>query len=242
MVVVPAGRFLMGSPPDEPERVDNEGPRHEVTITKPFAIGRFAVTFEEWDMAQADKDWQSVTGLAPRKPKHQGRGRVDRPVVDVSWNDAKAYTKWLSHKTGKDYRLPSEAEWEYSCRAGTTTPFWWGETITPEQANYNGNFPYAGGEKGEYRGKTLPVKSFDPNPWGLYQVHGNVWEWCEDDRRSYGSSDPVADPVGSLDSAQRALRGGSWLSGARYVRAADRGAVARDYRDNRFGFRCARVL
>ena len=115
-------------------------------------------------------------------PSDQGWGRGDRPVINVSvnWDDAEAYLKWLHCKTGKDYRLPSEAEWEYAARAGTTTPFWWGATITPDQANYDGNYPYAGGAKGQYRQKTLPVKSFDPNPWGLYQVHGNVWEWVQD--------------------------------------------------------------
>ena len=181
MVVVPAGSFLMGSPPDEPERSDDEGPQHKVTIAKPFAIGRFALTFAEWDAVQQDTDWQGITGRAARQPKDYGPGRGDRPVVDVDWGDAKAYVKWLSRKVGKDYRLPSEAEWEYACRAGTTTPFWWGSSITPEQANYDGNYTYAGGgKKGEYRQKTLPVKSFQPNPWGLYQVHGNVWEWVED--------------------------------------------------------------
>jgi formylglycine-generating enzyme required for sulfatase activity len=237
MVVVPAGSFLMGSPADEPDHYENQGPQHEVTITKPFAIGRFAVTFAEWDAAQEDKDWRPVTGLAPRKPKDFGWGRGDRPVIDVSWDDAEAYTKWLSHKTGKDYGLPSEAEWEYACRAGTATPFWWGKSITPEQANYDGNYPYDGGEKGEYRGKTLPVKSFEPNPWGLYQMHGNVWEWCADGLRSY-TAEPVPDPVGPLKDALRALRGGSWNDGASYVRAANRYESVRGSRLLLIGFRC----
>ena len=143
MVIVLSGSFMMGSPADEPEReswrAGCESPQHKVTIAKPFAVGRFAVTFDEWEAAQQDKDWQAVTGRAARQPKDYGWGTGDRPVIDVDWEDAKAYTTWLSAKTGKGYRLPSEAEWEYVCRAGTTTPFWWGSSITPEQANYDGN-------------------------------------------------------------------------------------------------------
>ncbi len=227
----------MGSPPDEPERGDDEGPQHEVTISKPFAIGRFAVTFEEWDFAQGDKDWEAIAGRPPREPYDHGWGRANRPVIDVSWDDAEAYMKWLSHKTGRNYRLPSEAEWEYACRAGTATPFWWGSSISTEQANYDGNYPYDGGKKGEYRGKTLPVKSFEPNPWGLYQVHGNVWEWCADGPRSY-TAEPVTDPSGPLVSPSRALRGGSWRSDARYARAANRRRRGRGCRYNDIGFRC----
>jgi formylglycine-generating enzyme required for sulfatase activity len=237
MVAVPAGRFMMGSPPDEPERRDGEGPQHEVTISKRFAIGRFAVTFEEWDFAQGDKDWKAVTGRPPREPDDYGWGRADRAVIDVSWDDAEAYMKWLSHKTGRNYRLPSEAEWEYACRAGRATPFWWGNTIAPGQANYDGRHPYDGGQKGEYQRRTLPVKSFEPNPWGLYQVHGNVWEWCADGRRNY-TDEPVTDPVGSLDIASRALRGGSWRDDAGFARAAFRLECVRGNGSRLIGFRC----
>lgn len=241
MIEVPAGQFLMGSPPDEPGRDDGGGPQHLVTISQPFAVGRFPVTFDEWDFAQADKDWRRITGIKPRKPDDQGWGRGGWPVIDVSWNDAQAYAKWLSQKAGKAYRLLSEAEWEYVARAGTTTPFWWGDTITPTQANYNGNYVYeGGGKKGEYRKKTMPVRSFDPNPWGLYQVHGNVWEWCKDGLRTYEAA-PAADPVGPLVGARRALRGGSWVDDARDVRAARRDAFGRGIRSDFIGFRCARV-
>ncbi len=119
-------------------------------------------------------------GCGGRKPGDRSWSRGGRPVINVSREDAKAYVAWLSKNTGKQYWLQSEAEWEYAARAGTTTPFWWGDTITTDQANYNGNYPYNGGAKGEFRWKTLPVRSFKPNPWGLYQVHGNVWEWVED--------------------------------------------------------------
>jgi formylglycine-generating enzyme required for sulfatase activity len=244
MVVVPAGWFMMGSPPDEPKRFDSEGPQHKVTFAKPFAVGRYAVTFAEWDTAQRDKDWQAITERAARQPNDYGWGRADRPVVDVDWNDAKAYAKWLSAKTGKVYRLPSEAEWEYVCRAGKTTPFWWGSSITPEQANYDGTAaPYkGGGQKGEYRQKTLPVKSFEPNPWGLYQVHGNVWEWCEDlwhDNYHGAPEDGSARTTGG--GAFRALRGGSWNSNPGNLRAASR-VGSHGSRNGNAGFRLARTL
>jgi len=218
MVVIPPGKFLMGSPEKEPGRFGDEGPEHEVTISKSFAIGRYAVTFEEWDYAQSDKDWRRITGLEPRKPEDEGWGRGNRPVIDVSWDDAHAYMKWLSAKTGHEYRLPYEAEWEYAARAGTETPFWWGASITPDQANYDGNYPYGDSKKGEFRGRILPVDRFEPNPWGLYQVQGNVWEWCADDRREYGEV-AVARP--------------SWFPGERPARASRRLMVLR-------GAQCAR--
>ncbi len=245
MVVVPAGSFPMGSPPDEPERFDYESPQHKVIIAKPFAIGRFAATFADWDAAQQDKDWQAITGRAARRPMDWGWGRGDRPVIDVDWNDAKAYTKWLSARTGKDYRLPSEAEWEYACRAGTVTPFWWGSSITPEQANYDGSAdPYkGGGEKGEYRQKTLPVKSLEPNPWALYQVHGNVWEWCEDcwnDNYNGASGDGRASATGNV--GFRVLRGGSWYFNPQDLRSAFRYVNGPGFRSYGVGFRVSRTL
>ncbi len=140
------------------------------------------------------------------------------PIVGISWDDARAYVAWLSKASGASYRLPSEAEWEYACRAGSVTPFWWGSSISPHQANYDGNYTYeGGGSRGEYRKRTVPAKHFDANPWGLYQVHGNVWEWCEDLWH-----DSYADKPGSLkasgaawttgDGGPRVLRGGSWGS------------------------------
>jgi formylglycine-generating enzyme required for sulfatase activity len=162
MVVIPAGSFMMGASADEPGRLSPEGPQHGVTIARPFAVGKYAVTFAEWDACVADG------GCDGYKPEDQGWGRGDRPAINIKWEDAQSYVKWLSGKTGKTYRLPSEAEREYFTRAGTTTPFWWGSSITPDQANYNGGAdPYKGGAKGELRQKTVPVKSFTPNPWGL---------------------------------------------------------------------------
>ena len=171
MVVVPAGEFWMGS--KDGEGNEDERPRHKVTIAKPFAVGRYAVTFDEWDAARA-------AGGVSHDPACQFRGRGRRPVVNVSWDDAQAYIEWLWSKTGQRYRLLSEAEWEYCCRAGTETQYWWGDEISTKQANYDGNYTSGKGAEDEYSPKTLPVNSFRPNPWGLYQVHGNVWEWCQD--------------------------------------------------------------
>jgi len=166
-------------------------------------------------------------------------------VVRINWDDANAYVRWLDEKSGgKGYRLLSEAEWEYVARAGTTTPFWWGSSITPKQANYDGNFTYAGGgAKGEYRKRTVPVDSFEPNPWGLYQVHGNVWEWCEDcwnENYDGAPDDGLAWTTG--DCVGRVLRGGSrddfpWL-----LRSAYRISGSPGSRSNVLGFRLARTL
>jgi len=264
MVVLPAGTFIMGSGdgetpvqtldgsrgdvlPEEGDRHELGGPPHEVAIPQPFAVGRFAVTFAEWDAAQADHDWQRVTGLEPRKPFDRRWGRGNRPVIEVSWDDAQAYVKWLSAKTGKTYRLLSEAEWEYAARAGTRGPFSFDGPLTTDKANYNGNFSYAGSPKGEYRERTIPVDSFQPNPWGLYQVHGNVWEWVEDCWNGSYSDKPddlkasgAAWTTGDCD--RRVLRGGSWDFDPSYLRSAGRIRSNRVYQDIDLGFRLARTL
>jgi formylglycine-generating enzyme required for sulfatase activity len=264
MVVVPAGTFIMGSGdgetpvemldgsrgdvlPKEEGRDNHEGPQHEVTIPQPFAVGRYAVTFEEWDAAQGDADWQRVTGLEPRTPDDEGWGRGKRPVINVSWNDSRAYAKWLSEETGKTYRLLSEAEWEYAARAGTTGPFSFDGPITTDKANYDGDYSYAGSPKGEDRGRTVPVDSFQPNPWGLYQVHGNVWEWVEDCWNDSYSDKPDSLKVsGSAWTAgncdYRLLRGGSWGLNPQLLRSASRVWNFRVYRGNYIGFRLARTL
>ncbi len=173
MVVVPAGSFLMGSPKSEDGNDGTEGPQHEVKIPRSFAIGKFEVTFAEWDACVA-------AGGCKYRPGDQGWGRGKRPVINVSWNHVtKEYLPWLSRKTGKTYRLPTEAEWEYAARAGTTTPFSTGETITPSQANFDGNHTYGGSARGISREKTIVVGSFQANAFGLYDVHGNVWEWVQ---------------------------------------------------------------
>lgn len=136
-------------------------------------VYRVAVTFDEWDAARA-------AGAELPEASDEDWGRGNRPVMNVSPEDAEAYCRWLSERTGQTYRLPSEAEWEYACRAGTDTPFWWGSSVSTEQANYDGNFIYGDGTKGEYREQTVPVDSFEPNSRGLCQMHGNVYEWCAD--------------------------------------------------------------
>jgi formylglycine-generating enzyme required for sulfatase activity len=238
LVVAPAGSFMMGSPASEPQRANDET-QVGATIARPFAVGRFAVTFAEWDACVADG------GCKGYRPDDRGWGRDRRPVINVSWNDAKLYIDWLNAKTGKTYRLLSEAEREYVTRAGTTTPFWWGATITPKQANYDGSAePYkGGGTKGEYRGKTVPVDSFEANPWGLFNVHGNVWDWTEDCWSDSNQGNPGNGSARTTgDCGRRVVRGGSWDNIPQSLRAANRYGDAPDVRYDILGFRLARTL
>jgi formylglycine-generating enzyme required for sulfatase activity len=231
MVVIPGGRFLMGSPPDELERGSDER-QHEAEV-KRFAIGKYAVTFEEYDHFAKTTDRE--------KPGDQGWGRGQRPVINVSWQDAVAYAEWLSQQTGQAYRLPTEAEWEYAARAGTTTPFYFGSTISTDQANYDGNYTYGDGRKGVYRKKTVEVGQFPANAWGLYDMHGNVWEWtCSEYDEGYGGAELrcLDNDAGGL----RVLRGGSWLHLPRGLRAAYRPGLDPVYRSDSSGFRPARNL
>ena len=160
------------------------------------------------------------------------------PVEQVSWDDIQKFLIELNKLPDLNARLPSEAEWEYACRAGTTTPFSFGDNITPEQVNYDGNNPYNNGEKGLYREKTVPVKSLPPNDWGLYEMHGNVYEWCNDWYGDY-SSEAVINPTGAIEGASRVLRGGSWSRSARYARSAYRHHGTPVFRNRYFGFRVA---
>jgi formylglycine-generating enzyme required for sulfatase activity len=227
MVVLPAGSFVMGSPPSEYGRGSDEGPQHSVTFAQTFAVGRFSVTFDEWDACVADG------GCGRYSPPDQGWGRGRRPVTSVSLYDAKAYLTWLSRRTGATYRLPSEAEREYFTRAGTTTPYWWGSTISPDQANYRGSV-----------NQSLPVDSFLPNPWGLYQVHGNVSEWtgdCLHDNYVGAPTDGSAWTEPGCDLPVR--RGGSMGSPPNALRSAARGFRAHPAdREPYLGFRVVRPL
>jgi formylglycine-generating enzyme required for sulfatase activity len=243
MVVVPAGSFMMGSPQTEP-RLANESPLHKVTIDKPFAVGRHAVTrgqFAAFVMATSHKvDGADKTWRNPGFPQDDSH-----PVTCVNWDDAKAYISWLAAATDKAYRFLTEAEWEYSARAGTTTPFWWGSSITPAQANYDGNRVYApGGMTGEYRKGTVPVGDFKANDWGLYNVHGNVWEWCEDVWHDNYVGAPTDGSAwlqgGSGDS--RVARGGAWYYHPGGLRSAQRHVFATYNRLDFVGFRVARTL
>jgi formylglycine-generating enzyme required for sulfatase activity len=235
MVAVPKGSFTMGSPPNEPQRVENEA-QVRITIAAPFAVGKYSVTFDEWDTCVANG------GCNGYKPDDQGWGRSKHPVINVNWDDAKAYVSWLSRKTGKSYRLLSEAEREYVTRAGTTTPFWWGSSITSKQANRPESFSYKEDSKG-YGQRTLPVDNFEANPWGLYQVHGNVYEWTEDCWNESNAGNPGDGSArASGDCSVRVIRGGSWSYMPALIRSAARGW--RDTGDRIFsvGFRVARTL
>ena len=235
LVVIPAGEFTMGSPTNEPSRSDNEGPQRRVKVSG-FLAGRYEVTYEQWDACVA-------AGGCSHKPEDRGWGRGQRPVIKVSWEDAQQYVKWLSGKTGKGYRLLSEAEWEYVARAGTSTPFWTGQMISAAQANFDGRYTYNGSEKGEYRQKTVPVGSFGANAFGLYDTAGNVREWVQDvwhDNYSGAPSDGGAWMSGG-DQTRRVLRGGSWDYFPLVLRSAIRNRYSPDYRDDDTGFRIART-
>ncbi|MTJ08901.1 bifunctional serine/threonine-protein kinase/formylglycine-generating enzyme family protein [Anabaena sp. UHCC 0204] len=230
MVEIPAGTFYMGSPENEAKRRDNESPQHEVTVPS-FFIGKYPLT---------QAQYQAIIGSNPAYFKGNGSTPLTnhRPVEQVSWNDAVAFCQKLSQNTGKNYKLPSEAQWEYACRAGTTTPFYFGESITPDLVNYNGDYAYAAAPKGKYRKQTTDVGTFPPNAFGLYDMHGNVWEWCEDDWQENYINAPINGiALTRLGNNPRLLRGGSWNSIASYCRAADRYRDARGIRYDFLGFR-----
>jgi formylglycine-generating enzyme required for sulfatase activity len=233
MVVVPAGEFTMGSPNTEMYR--GSEPQHRVSFAKPFALGKYEVTFDEWQACVADGGCGGFT------PDDQGWGKGKHPVVAVSWDDAKAYVTWLSRKTGKHYRLPSESEWEYAARAGATTPFAFGPTINSEQANYDGRTAFGDGKTGVFREKTMPVGSFKPNAFGLYDMHGNVWEWIEDCwSEEYDARTPLnGAPLLSGSCGGRVMRGGSWEDYAGDVRSAARVGSGREEQSWADGFRVA---
>jgi formylglycine-generating enzyme required for sulfatase activity len=224
MVKIPGGNFTMGSPSSEKNRGDDEGPQHLVRI-QPFFMGKYPVT---------QAQYQAIIGKNPSNFKGD-----DRPVEQVTWHDAVEFCARLSQKTGRQYRLPSEAEWEYACRAGTTTPFYFRETITPELANYDGNYIYGSGSKGKYRQKTTNVGSFKPNNFGLYDMHGNVWEWCADHWHGNYDGAPTDGSawIEGGDASRRVLRGGSWDYNPVYCRSAYRGHLNPDFAYYYIGFR-----
>ncbi|MEL6979337.1 MAG: formylglycine-generating enzyme family protein [Pseudomonadota bacterium] len=236
MARIPGGRFVMGSSLTEPGRAADEGLVRQVAVA-PFALGVFEVSFAEWDACVA------AGGCNGYSPSANGWGRGERPAINVSWRDAEAYIDWLNDQVpGDPYRLPSEAEWEYAARAGTTTPFWWGAAITPGQANYDGRLIYAGGgERGPFRGGTEPVDAFEPNPFGLHQMHGNVSEWVRDCASlSYTGAPKDSRAWRGGDCAQAGLRGGAWDSPPGFLRSAERGFLHKDIRYDSLGFRIAR--
>jgi eukaryotic-like serine/threonine-protein kinase len=239
MVEIPGGGFTMGSPANEADRSNDEGPPHQVTTTG-FNMGKFEVTQAQWravaSLPKVGRD------LDPDPSKFKGD---NLPVEQVSWEDAMEFCVRLSEANGRTYRLPSEAEWEYACRAGTTTALAFGETVTPELVNYDGNYPYgsaANGSaaKGTYRETTTAAGSAGyPNAFGLYDMHGNLWEWCMDYWHESYSGAPTDGSSWQRggDASLRVLRGGSWYSSASSCRSASRRRLSPDYRDDNLGFR-----
>ena len=252
MVVVPAGSFAMGSPSNEKARDNNEGPQHQVTITRSFAFGKFEVTVDQFvafvqetghdtgstcDIWQ-DGKWAERSGYSWRKPGFAQSG--SHPAACLSWDDAKAYLSWLSRKTGKIYRLPAEAEWEYAARAGTETEYWWGNEMKSGMAIcYDSDSRWSGKQ-------TSPVGSFQPNPFGLYDTAGNVWEWVEDcwhhDYKKAPTDGSAWLEANRGNCGQRVLRGGSCFGGPDNLRASNRNLIYADGRSNDIGFRVAQDL
>ncbi len=222
---IPAGTFMMGSPVDEPERGKGEA-QHQVTISQGLWLADTTCTQELWEV---------VMGKNPSRFKGK-----QRPVENVSWQECNDFIDRLnSQKQGLDLRLPTEAEWEYGCRAGTDTPFSFGSNITTDQVNYDGDLPYDNGKKGKYRFETVEVYELPCNGWGLYQMHGNVWEWCRDWYGAYSTA-AVIDPTGPDTGVRRVVRGGSWGSYAWWCRSAYRLSGRPGPRDDDQGFRLAR--
>ena len=235
MVTIPAGSFLMGSPATETHR--GAETQHRVTIAAPFAVSRDEITFAQWDACVTDG---GCGGYRPDAP--WGRGRM--PVVNVNWNNAKAYVQWLSRKTGKRYRLLSKAEWEYAARGGAVTAFAVGPTLSARDANFDAGQKTDLNPKGPMRGRTVAVGTFKPNGFGLHDMHGNVWEWVEDCwNEDYGPALPAdGAPARPGDCNGRVLRGGSWEDGAADLRLAARVASAAGDRSWSDGIRVAREL
>jgi formylglycine-generating enzyme required for sulfatase activity len=230
---IPAGEFLMGSPEGEEGRRDDE--RQHLVPVAAFQMLETPVTFTMFDA------FCVATGR--ERPKDQGWGRDDRPVIWVSYWEAADYAAWLSMQSGWTCRLPTEAEWEYACRARSTTPFWTGATISPDRANYNGHYSYGRGPKGVYREKTTSVDQFPPNPWGLKDMHGNVWEWCASKyETTYVGLERQDASRARLSQDARALRGGSWGDLPAWLRSAFRNWSTPVNRFGNAGFRLARSL
>jgi formylglycine-generating enzyme required for sulfatase activity len=221
MVVIPPGSFLRGSP--DGDNRPAEIPQQVVKLEAAIAVGKFEVTFDEWDACVAESG-------CSHSPEDRGWGRGRRPVIHVSWNDAQQYVRWLSRKTGRSYRLLSETEWEYAARAHTTTAYAYGNHISPRQANY-------------YTRGTTPVGSFTPNGFGLYDMHGNVWEWTADCwNPNYVGAPLHAEARLSGDCSRRVVRGGSWDDYPWFVRSAERSNGMVAVRLDDLGFRLALSL
>jgi formylglycine-generating enzyme required for sulfatase activity len=240
MVAIPGGTFTMGSPQDEKDSYDDERPQHEVNVPT-FFIGKYPITQAQWRAVASRTDLKVKQDLDLNPAYFKDRPDSDRrPVEQVNWYDAVEFCARLSKLTGGEYRLPSEAEWEYACRAGTTTAFHFGETITGELANYDAIYTYADEPDGEYRQQTIPVGQFPPNAFGLYDMHGNVWEWCADTRHPNYDGAPTDGSawIENGDDNRSPLRGGAWYTFPYHCRSAHRSINSRRVNSNYFlGFR-----
>jgi uncharacterized protein (TIGR02996 family) len=234
LALILAGKFLMGSPESEADRYDDEGPQHEVEITRPFYLGIYPVTQEQY---------RKVAGKNPSYFTRKRGGGPNHPVEQMSWEEAVEFCRKLSDRpeekaAGRTYRLPTEAEWEYSCRGGanSSSPFFFGSSLSPTQATFDGRYPYGGAATGPYLQRTTPVGSYQPNAFGLFDTHGNVWEWCQDWFAAY-TREAAKDPTGHTTGSSRVLRGGSWLNFGRNCRAAYRNRGEPGDRGSDIGFR-----
>ncbi len=241
LAFIPNGTFLMGSPADEEDREPDEQ-RHEVEITRPFYLGVHEVAQDEYEKVMGTNP-SAFSPAGKQKAKVAGMDTRRFPVEEVSWSDAVEFCRKLSElpeekRAGRVYRLPTEAEWEYACRAGTTTAFAYGSSLAPTQANFDGTLPSGGAAKGPYRERPTDVASHEPNAFGLYNMHGNVWEWCLDPYGDYAPG-PQKDPEGPPNGDRRVMRGGSWHCAGKRCRAAVREHDARDSRYENVGFRVA---
>ena len=264
MAILPAGSFMLGSPQSEISRQNDEGPQAKVTIPRPFAAGVFEVSVSQYEAfirssghpVQAGcRIWDRRSNLWDHRTTYTFRNAGfeqtgSHPVVCVGWDDAKAFAAWMKAVTDKPYRLLTEAEWEYAARAATATPFSFGQTISTVQANYDGSSTYGPeGRKGVRSSKTMPVDSFQPNAWGIFNMHGNVWEWVEDcySHEDYKYLPPIVRQAGGVwpgncPADGHAFRGGSWLDDAEYLRSARRVENRPGGRYNYLGFRVARTI
>lgn len=240
MVVIQPGTFLMGSPQDQKKRDRNEGPQVPVSINYAFEMGRFEVTFNDWNLCVKEG------GCNGYKPSDNGWGKGKRPVTNISYDDIESYIEWLNAKTGLVYRLPSEAEWEYVARAGQQLPFstGTGRAISDRFANFNGKFPYGPNtQPGEYLRKTVPVGSYPANSFGVHDIHGNVYEFVSDCYVAGHSGNPGdGSPRRDGDCDARVIRGGSWVTHGYQMRAAKRLRYTKEHRYDDFGFRLARTI
>ena len=237
MVAINPGQGRLGSPETQARRARFENPMRETSIDYAFEVSKYEITFADWDKCLADG------GCGGYQPADGGWGRGQRPVINISYDDAQNYIKWINRKTGLNYRLLSEAEWEYVARAGRPAPFGNGEHISAKYANFDGKKPYGTDEVGPYHRKTQPVGKYEANAFGVHDMHGNVYEWVEDCwNENHSGADGTGQARRDGDCKYRVMKGGSWVTHGYQMRAAARVRYVTDYRYDDYGFRLARTL